>query len=403
MNTAKYILVTVSLSVFLSLFQGCSGSDSGDLTLEVTLPDDTADILVPVTVEFPGAVDNGVWALHFKSGDEKPVYGQTVTRKGKKRTEFLLNPASLQGNTFQRFRVRKASSVPNVFMFDEQEDTFLTLSEDGTPVLRYVYGMNLEEGVPEDRRRSNYIHPVYGLDGEVLTDDFPEDHYHHRGIFLAWPQIIVEGDSLELWHIQGIEKRFEQWLGRETGPVFARLGVHNGWYAGNKKVVDENVWITAFRKGTVGRIIDIEFTITATESPVKIVGSPSLKGYGGFNYRPAPFTEEIITTDEGIQQDSDLRRFPWADFSAVFGSSVSRSGLSIFQNRGNLNTPNGWCLRHYGFLGVAWPGNNPYLLQPGKPLILHYRIWIHRGDAYKAQVSAAYEYYTRPIEAAIVK
>jgi len=353
MNTAKYILATVSLSVFLSLFQGCSGSDRGGLTLKVTLPDDTVDILVPVTVEFPGTDDDGVRVLHLRSGDEKPVYGQTVTSEGKKRTVFLLNPASLQNDTIHRFQVQRASSPsPQVFSFDEREDTFLTLSEDGTPVLRYVYGMNLEEGVPEDRRRSNYIHPVYGLDGEILTDDFPEDHYHHRGLFLAWPQIIVDGDSLELWHIQGIEKRFEQWLGRETGPVFARMGVHNGWYAGDTKVVDENVWITAFRKGAVGRIIDIEFTLTATESPLTIVGSPSLKGYGGFNYRPAPFTDEIITTNEGIQEDSDLRRFPWADFTAVFGNSASHSGLSIFQDSENLNTPNGWCLRHYGFLPV---------------------------------------------------
>lgn len=404
MNIAKYILAIVSLSIFFSLFQGCSGSDRDGLTLKVKLPDDVADILVPVTVELPGADDDGLWALHLTSGDEKPVYGQTMTRMGKKSTVFLLNPAFLQNNTLLRVQEQRASSVvPQVFTFDEQEDTFLTLSEDGAPVLRYVYGMNLKEGVPEDRRRSNYLHPVYGLDGEILTDDFPEDHHHHRGIFLAWPQIIVDGDSLELWHIQGIEKRFEQWIGRETGPVFARMGVHNGWYAGGKKVVDETVWITAFRKGDVGRIIDIEFTLTATKSPVKIVGSPGLKGYGGLNYRTAPFTDEIITTDEGIQQDSDLRRFPWADFSAIFGDSASHSGLSIFQDRANLNAPNGWCLRHYGFLGVAWPGNNPYLLQPGKPLNLRYRIWIHRGDADEGRVSAAYEYSTHPIEAAIVE
>ena len=33
--------------------------------------------------------------------------------------------------------------------------------------------------------RANYIHPLYGLDGEVLTEDFPRDHPHHRGVFWA--------------------------------------------------------------------------------------------------------------------------------------------------------------------------------------------------------------------------
>jgi hypothetical protein len=30
--------------------------------------------------------------------------------------------------------------------------------------------------------RANYIHPLYGLDGEILTEDFPADHLHHRGL-----------------------------------------------------------------------------------------------------------------------------------------------------------------------------------------------------------------------------
>jgi hypothetical protein len=28
--------------------------------------------------------------------------------------------------------------------------------------------------------RANYCHPVYGLDGRVVTEDFPKDHLHHR-------------------------------------------------------------------------------------------------------------------------------------------------------------------------------------------------------------------------------
>ena len=31
--------------------------------------------------------------------------------------------------------------------------------------------------------RANYIHPLYGLDGEILSEDFPADHPHHRGVF----------------------------------------------------------------------------------------------------------------------------------------------------------------------------------------------------------------------------
>ena len=41
--------------------------------------------------------------------------------------------------------------------------------------------------------RSNYFHPLYDLDGNVLTEDFPKDHIHHRGIFWAWHQVLING------------------------------------------------------------------------------------------------------------------------------------------------------------------------------------------------------------------
>ena len=41
--------------------------------------------------------------------------------------------------------------------------------------------------------RSNYFHPLYDLDGQVLTEDFPKDHIHHRGIFWAWHQVRING------------------------------------------------------------------------------------------------------------------------------------------------------------------------------------------------------------------
>ncbi|HUH47680.1 MAG TPA: DUF6807 family protein, partial [Arenibacter sp.] len=38
--------------------------------------------------------------------------------------------------------------------------------------------------------RSNYIHPLYGLEGEMLTSDWPDAaHPHHRGIFWDWPEV----------------------------------------------------------------------------------------------------------------------------------------------------------------------------------------------------------------------
>src|SRR4026207_2539905 len=45
--------------------------------------------------------------------------------------------------------------------------------------------------------RSNYFHPLYDLDGNVLTEDFPKDHIHHRGIFWAWHQVRINGKPVQ--------------------------------------------------------------------------------------------------------------------------------------------------------------------------------------------------------------
>ena len=65
--------------------------------------------------------------------------------------------------------------------FEESKEGIL-LTEDGKP--RFFYRI-----APDSSRQyalGDYIHPIYGLDGEVLTEDFPEDYPHHHGIFWAW-------------------------------------------------------------------------------------------------------------------------------------------------------------------------------------------------------------------------
>ena len=52
-------------------------------------------------------------------------------------------------------------------------DGRLELRENGQPVLAYNYGPQLQNGAPEIKRRSGYIHPVWAPNGAVVTDDFP--------------------------------------------------------------------------------------------------------------------------------------------------------------------------------------------------------------------------------------
>ena len=168
------------------------------------------------------------------------------------------------------------------FRFGPVNKKSLGLWEGEQPVLVYNHGIIQEAGVPADWARSTYIHPLYGLEGEVLTDDFPKDHYHHRGLFWAWPHVKSGGKEYDLWKLKGVEQRFEKWLSREAGPERAVLRVQNGWYAGERKVMQEVVTVRAQPANADGRVLDLNFTWTPLEAPITLAGAEG-KSYGGLD------------------------------------------------------------------------------------------------------------------------
>jgi len=260
------------------------------------------------------------------------------------------------------------------FEFRERNATSLELRESGQPVYVYNYGMMLDSGAPESKRRSSYLHPVYAPNGVVVTDDFPRDHWHHRGVFWAWPIITVEGKRYDQWMALNPQTRFERWVTREAGEGNAVLEVENGWYLDGGKIVKESVRIVAHPAQDGKRILDFELEFTALDRPIAIAGAPeNNKGYGGFSVRFAKRENTIITTDAGREvKDTDMVRHTWAQLEADYGGK--HAALRIDDDPSNPGSPNGWCLRHYGFLGVNFPGRQPFQLSPGRPLRLKYRV-----------------------------
>ncbi|MEW6071161.1 MAG: DUF6807 family protein [Planctomycetota bacterium] len=282
---------------------------------------------------------------------------------------------------------------------DDPAAGVLLLREDGAPVLAYRYGDQLAPNVPADRTRSSYVHPIHGLDGEVLTDDFPADHQHHRGLSLMWPRMRVGEQGLELWHIRGLRSLFRGWVTRATTPAAALLEVENAWVMdGGPEAAREEVAYLVHRAAASGRAIDVRYRITAGSRPVALQGQVD-KGYGGLNLRFAPREETVITTEAGVAADADLTRFAWADLSARFGGRAESAGIAIFVAPAHPGFPPGWTLRHYGDLNVAWPGLAEVVLAPGEEVVLRYRLWVHRGGVEAGEVVAAWEAFLAELRA----
>ena len=247
--------------------------------------------------------------------------------------------------------------------------------EDGKPYLVYNFGPQLKMGAPEDRKRCCYIFPVYTPAGVSVTDDFPKDHYHHRGLFWAWPVIETASGTYDLWTLKGAEHRFKKWLEQESGETAASLTVDNGWYIKGKEVALENVHINMRPSDATHRDFSVTLTITAHE-PMTIRGSlDNSKGYGGFSARFAPREGTIVRTDQGVLEgDEDHGRHSWAELEASYEGK--KAVLRIAGEGSNPGSPQEWCLRQYGFVGANFPGVAGYRLEPSKPLILKYRVTV---------------------------
>lgn len=254
----------------------------------------------------------------------------------------------------------------------------IELRDRGKPALVYNYGPQLREGAPENRRRCCYLYPVYTPAGVSVLDDFPQDHYHHRGLFWAWPVVETGGHQYDLWMNMTASHRTESTPVTRATAAEARLEARNFWQAGGHDIVREDLGITIWPAQGAARELMVELTLEALSAPVKLEGSREAgKSYGGFSARFAAREKTVLRADGlALNRDEDLNPHQWAELEGVYGGK--RAVLRITSDPGNPGAPYQWCLRNYGFVGASFPGRTPavdgFTLQPGKPLKLAFRV-----------------------------
>jgi hypothetical protein len=252
-------------------------------------------------------------------------------------------------------------------------DGRFALRAGGKDVAVYNSAPLLPAGVPEDRRRCCYLFPVYTPGGVAMLDDFPKDHYHHRGVFWGWPVVETPAGTFDIWMMKGIAHRTVGKV-RTRGAV---LEVENGWFAGDRRVVTEQVKIVG--QGT-GRF-RVELALTAVDGPVTLRGSTDQgKSYGGFSARFGPREGTRIASNDGpVTKDEDLVKHAWAELSALYGGREATLRITP-------DEPTQWCLRHYGFVGASLPGREGgealgLTLAPGRTVRMGFTVAARDGSS----------------------
>jgi hypothetical protein len=280
--------------------------------------------------------------------------------------------------------------------FEDSRAGTLTVMDGPNPALTYRFGDQLPSGLDGKQARSCYIHPLYSLDGEVLTADFPADHLHHHGLFWTWPAVKVRGVATQTWHPAepSLRQHFVRWVRREVNDKGAVLVVENAWKLRESEVVaEETVILTVHRVTDECRVIDVEIVLLPVGGPLELHGAAEEnKGYGGLCFRGSPLLQgAALTTDEGpLTEDSTGRPFRWADLS------TPDLGLAVFVSPDHPGYPVDWLVRnsYAGILNPSWPGLAGAVLPADSPVMLRYRVYVHRGGLPAGRVKEAYEAYS---------
>lgn len=281
----------------------------------------------------------------------------------------------------------------------EQSEQKVSLFEDGRPVLVFNHGHVQPPG--KGTPRSGYLHPLFGLDGDQLTEDFPPKHLHHRGVYFGWPRMRVEGRKVDSWHLRGLLPDFENVDVLEANDRIAAFEASNIWRLdGKTAALREQLRFTVHASDETGQAIDVHATFTnLTAGPVILNGSPNY-AFGGINVRlNGARSDAVFATARGlIAESTDFidPPSPWADQSSRPAAEKPHSGVAIFQHPGNPDYPSRyWTVRPYGFLGAVWPGERDHAIAPGESVDLRYRLFVHRGTAEEAKVAERFETYAR--------
>jgi hypothetical protein len=274
-----------------------------------------------------------------------------------------------------------------------------------------------------------YFSPLRSAQGTIVTRGWPmvkdipgesHDHPHHRGMFFAhgdingidfWgesaPALAAQTAHGTLYSSEDLPKGrtvFRKLEDAASGPNSGLLRADFNLVGPDAKKIAEETQAYVFRGDQSSRTIDCEFTIRATDGPVKIGDTKE----GTFAIRVVKALEEPsgkMLNSEGKVGEREIwgKRANWVDYSGVVAGE--KLGIAIFDSPSNIKHPTYWHARGYGLFAVNPFGEHDFYNDPkrdgsvtipaGGSLTLRYRVYIHHGDAQEARVAEAYGKYLK--------
>lgn len=231
-----------------------------------------------------------------------------------------------------------------------------------------------------------YFHPLATPKGVAVTDAAPDDHKHHRGVFLAWVEMHGKKDA-DFWGWgQHAPKDKRVIANKEIADVRGgRFRAVNEWAAEGAALVREELE-AAISARPDAHVLDLTYTLTADEDL-----SLSQWAFSGFCVRTRKDGKLEAHNPEGpvklpapkhTDPKSNWPAQPWYGYTIVLKDGTVVGAAVIDHPKNPAAT---W--HNAMSIGML----NPSIVAPGKvtlkakePLVLRYRVVAHDGPTPRA-------------------
>jgi hypothetical protein len=122
-------------------------------------------------------------ATQVAVGRPIPVQFEPQPGRALRGTLWWLMPPGDKGQRSFRLVADSAPAPGGLQARADTQHRLVDISEANLPVLRYNHAtVPVPPGIPASYARGDYVHPLFGPEGQALTDDYSPDHPHHRGV-----------------------------------------------------------------------------------------------------------------------------------------------------------------------------------------------------------------------------
>jgi hypothetical protein len=260
--------------------------------------------------------------------------------------------------------------------------------------------------VPPIYRRGGYIHPVHTPAGRLVTDDYPPDHLHHHGIWLAWTLTEFQGRKPDFWNMgDGTGTvEYESILDAWTGPFAGGLSARHRFVdlsAPTPVSVLTDAWeITALAVGRTGRAYRA-FDLVSTQD--LLASSPLVLPeyrYGGIGLRGhrtwlGAAGTAFLTSEGKTRVNGHATRARWCAMSGLVGGQ--RIGIAVLDHPQNFRHPQPMRIHPTEpFFNFAPMQAGRMEIVPGKPYVSRYRFIVFDGNPDPAWLDRLWRAYAHP-------